>query len=139
MKHAIVALCVVVGSLLSQPLSAQTLIAPGTTLVAGDKIAADLPDNVSLTDGPTWTYRIKDNGVPVTEVTNPTCQASTTIGIPGTCLFPLSQANVDALNMAGVHSLTLTMVKTGVGESTPSLPLSWPAKAGALRNLRLTK
>lgn len=117
---------------------AQT-ITPGTPLTAGDKLATDLPANVTLTDAPTWTYRFRDGASIVTEVTGPTCQASTTTGVNGTCVFPLSQANVDALNMAGLHSITATMFKTGIGESIPSSPLSWPSRAGAPTNLRFTK
>lgn len=125
--------------MLASPALAQTPVTPGTPLVAGDKLAVDLPDNVTLTDAPTWTYRVRDGAVTVTEVTGLTCQASTTANVPGTCLVVFNQSHVDALNMAGLHSITASMFKAGLPESPSSLPLSWPSKAGAPRNLRLTK
>lgn len=118
-------------ALFSITLNSQVTQGPVNTSM---KLAWTNPDNITLSDAPTFEYRLRDStqaGV-VTALTNVNCA-----GTPVACTSQLTQSNVDALNRVGVHQLTLTLFRTDVGESPQSLPFSLRSPSGAAINLRI--
>ena len=89
------------------------------------KINWENPSNITLTDAPTFEYRLRDSyfAGTVTIVANVQCVA----GTPVTCTAPLTQALADALNKVGTHNLTLSLFRADVGESFQSLPFGLPS------------
>lgn len=92
------------------------------------KVAWDAPDNVtSPAEAESFEARLVVNETPVTALTAVTCVA----GVPVACQSPLSASNIDALNVVGVHALTLRLFRADVGESDPSSPFTFTSPAGA--------
>lgn len=127
--------CAVAGILfLSATLVAQVNQGPVDTSM---KFAWNNPDNITLSDAPTFEYRLRDStqvGV-VTALTNVQCSA----GTPVTCIAQLTPANVDALNRVGVHQITLSLFRADVGESPQSLPFQLQSPAAAPTSLRVIR
>lgn len=116
-------------------LIAQTVVTTGPVTI-NDRLAWSNPSNVPLSDANSFEYRLRDGSfIPVTALTNVQCVA----GTPVTCTASLTQSNVDALNMIGVHNLTLTLYRADVGESPTSSPFLLTSPAGAPINLRLIR
>lgn len=118
--------------LVSAPALAQAPITRGP-LPATAKVEWDAPQNVTtVTEAQSFEPRLLDNGVPLTALTNVSCQ-----GTPIVCAAPLTASNRDALNRVGAHELRLTLFRVDVGESPPSSPFVLTSPAGAPVNLRL--
>ncbi len=83
------------------------------------KFAWSAPTNVPASDLPTFEVRLRDSKSPavVTALTNVTCT-----GTPANCQSPLTQSNVDALNMIGAHNITLAYFRQDTGEGPQSVP-----------------
>lgn len=95
------------------------------------KFAFDAPSNVTtVTQALTFEPRVYRNGAPLTVLTNVTCQA---LANPAriTCQAPVSASNLDAINQAGVHNLTLSLFRLDVLEGEKSVPFSLTTPAGA--------
>lgn len=103
--------------LLSAPVYSQVVnTGPVNTTM---KFAWAAPVNLTATDLPTFEVRLRDSKSPtvVTALTNVTCS-----GTPINCISQLTQSNVDALNMVGVHNITLSYFRSDLPESPQSTP-----------------
>jgi hypothetical protein len=112
---------------------AQTPVTQGPVTTAM-RFAWNNPDNISLSDAPTFEYRLRDStqtGV-VTALTNVNCA-----GAPVACTSQLTQSNVDALNRVGVHNITLSLFRADVGESPQSVPFSLRSPSAAPTTFRI--
>ena len=86
-------------------------------------------------DALTFEYRLRDGAfIPVTALTGVACA-----GTPILCTAPMVQANADALNRVGLHSLTLSAFRMDLGDSTVSLPFQLTSPVGAPTNLRIMR
>lgn len=113
--------------LLSAPLGAQTVVNRGPVTTAM-RFAWAAPVNIPQSDLATYEVRLRDSitGTAVTAITNHQCS-----GTPVACTAQLTQSNVDALNMIGVHNITLAYFRQDTGEGAISTPfvLTTPALA----------
>lgn len=117
--------------------SAQTVVTKGP-VDTSMKFNWENPSNITLADAPTFEYRLRDTFFPgiVTVIAGAQCVA----GTPVICTAPLTQANADALNKVGSHSLTLSLFRQDVGESFQSIPFGLPSgPPTAPTNLRIIK
>lgn len=91
----------------------------------------EIPDNMQPADGPSFEWRIRDGSfIPMTALTGVTCAGVT-------CRATLTASNLDALNRAGTHSVTLSAFRADVGDSVQSAPFVLTSPAHAPRALRL--
>lgn len=120
-------------ALIANILSAQTVVNRGPVTTAM-RLAWTAPVGITATDHPTFEVRLRDSftGTAVTAITNAVCS-----GAPITCTAQLTQVNVDALNMVGVHNITLFYFRQDVGDGSISLPFQLTTPAGAPTNLRV--
>ena len=82
----------------------------------------------------TFEYRLRDGAIPATALTGVACA-----GTPIVCTAALSQANVEALNREGRHSLTLSAFRVDLGDSSVSLPFILTTPSGAPTGLRIIR
>lgn len=127
--------CVVVCVALSAvPVRAQVVtVGPVTTAM---RFEWNPPANVlTVADALTFEYRLRDGAfIPVTALTGVGCA-----GAPILCQAPIVQANADALNRVGTHSLTLSAFRTDLGDSAVSLPFVLRSPSTAPTNLRIMR
>ena len=119
----------------ASPSLAQTVVTQGpvTTAFQWEVVPGN---NLSAADAMTFEFRVRDSrqvGV-VTALTGMVCA-----GTPVTCRSNLTPANVDALNIIGVHDLTVAIFRQDVGESPQSAPFVLRSPAGAPTSLRITR
>jgi hypothetical protein len=94
------------------------------------------PTGISQTDHSTFEVRLRDTTVPtvVTVIQNATCAL---VNSQLQCERQLTQQNVDALNMVGIHNLTMAYFRADVGEGPQSSPFVLTSPAGAPTALRI--
>ena len=86
-------------------------------------------------DALTFEYRLRDGAfIPVTALTGVACAWT-----PIVCTSPMSQANADALNRVGSHTLTLSAFRMDLGDSVLSLPFRLTSPVDAPTNLRIMR
>lgn len=146
MKFRHIALVVALVTLWAIPVAAQTEVTTGplTTATSWEVV---VPSNIATAaDAQTYEMRIKRDTALLTTLAAPVCtqRSSTYLWILGqnkvTCLAQLSQANVDAMTMAGVYNLTATFFRADVGESAPlASPFVLRNPPGAPTGLRITR
>lgn len=120
--------------LLSSPLLAQTVTqGPVTTAMRFEWAPAS--NVTTVADALTFEYRLRDGAfIPVTAFTGVMCA-----GAPILCQAAMSQANADALNRVGAHSLTLSAFRMDLGDSVASLPFVLTSPAGAPTGLKIMR
>jgi hypothetical protein len=112
----------------------------------GEKWEVIIPENVTTpADALTFEMRVSRNGQPLTALVNPACQARPAdyAWSPArgriSCIAPISQSNLDALNIIGNYEMRATFFRADVGESAPlASPFVLRSPAGAPRGLRIT-
>lgn len=94
------------------------------------KFQWNAPPNTTLSEQNTWVVRLRDSLSPsiVTELQAFTC---TLVNSVVTCQKQLTQANADALNVVGIHNLTVSYFRADVGDSPQSGPFALTSPAGA--------
>lgn len=120
---------------LAAPTQAQTVVTVGpvdTTMrfewAAGNNVT-------TVADALSFEYRLRDGAfIPVTALTSVACA-----GTPIICTAPLIQANADALNRVGSHTLTLSAFRMDLGDSVLSLPFRLTSPVAAPTNLRIIR
>ena len=111
-------------------LSAAPVLAQVTgPVTTTSRIAWNAPSNTTLSDQPTYEVRLRDSTTPtvVTVLLAPTCVGTAPIA----CQVTLTPQNVDALNLVGLHSLTLAYFRADVGEGPLSVPFTLTSPVGA--------
>lgn len=111
----------------------QTVVTKGP-IDTTNKLSWELPINVTLADAPTFEYRLRDSlSTTPFVLTNVLCPTALT------CTASVTQSIVDQVNKLGAHSLTLTMFRADVGESSASIPFLLTTSAAAPTGLKIIK
>lgn len=130
----ILSLTVVLAALATASAVAQTTITVGP-VPAGSRLSFLADRSIAtVSEALTFEARLSRNGAPLTAATSTsglTCSAPIPPATNVSCQWVLTQSSLDALNMVGVHNLTVTMFRSDVGESPASLPFVLKSPAGA--------
>lgn len=105
----------------------------------GAKLTWEAPENITVAaDAQTYEARVSRNGTPMTALVNVTCRTGVVVNRV-TCDSVLTASNLDALNQAGVHTLTLKLFRPDVGETAASAPFVLTTPAGVPTGLRIER
>lgn len=135
MKKILIVLSIAVATVVSGYAQTPVTTGPVNTTM---KVAWELPSNIPLSATTTVEFRFYDSLVPATFTLLQNVQCIL-VGVDVSCTSPLSQANVDALNKMGAHTLTLSVFRADVGESAQSLPFTLLSPPAAPINPRIIR